>query len=108
MAKKGFTLGVVVGSAIGAVVALLTAPKSGKETREDLKVKANEMKEKARDTAEDVKKKTDKFKDEAQKKASEAKKDTAEVVEDWKSRVGRVVETAKDEFSKQSLDDKKK
>jgi gas vesicle protein len=38
-----FILGAALGAAVGAVAALLTAPKSGKETREDIKTKATEM-----------------------------------------------------------------
>jgi|GEM_PF-81980 len=38
-----FAVGALIGAAVGAVAALLTAPKSGKETREDIKNKATEM-----------------------------------------------------------------
>src|SRR5688572_12759450 len=38
-----FVVGTLIGAAIGAVAALLTAPKSGRETRKDLKDKATEM-----------------------------------------------------------------
>ena len=55
MSKSGvekFAAGVVV----GAVAGVLLAPKSGKETREDLKVAFNELLEKAKNIkAEDVK-----------------------------------------------------
>lgn len=40
--KKGFFKGVIVGGIIGGVTALLYAPKSGKETREDIKNKLDE------------------------------------------------------------------
>lgn len=42
-----FLAGVGVGALIGITVALLTAPKSGAETREDLKVVCDTTKEKA-------------------------------------------------------------
>ena len=35
---KGFLIGFLAGGAVGAVVALLTAPKSGKELRADIKM----------------------------------------------------------------------
>lgn len=38
-----FALGAILGAAVGAAAALLTAPKSGKETREDIKNKATEV-----------------------------------------------------------------
>ena len=48
MAKKGrFLLGALVGIVAGVVAGVLSAPKSGKETREDLKDKANEYKDDA-------------------------------------------------------------
>lgn len=45
MSKKGFFTGLAVGAGLG----VLFAPKSGKETREDLKKKANELIEKAKE-----------------------------------------------------------
>jgi gas vesicle protein len=45
--KKGFggklALGAILAAAAGYIAGLLTAPKSGKETREDIKKKANEV-----------------------------------------------------------------
>jgi gas vesicle protein len=39
----GFGIGIVTGAVIGGVVALLFAPKSGKETRQIISDKANEV-----------------------------------------------------------------
>ena len=39
----GFGIGLLAGAAIGAVLALLYAPKTGKETRHLIKHKANEV-----------------------------------------------------------------
>lgn len=47
MNKGKFVLGTVIGAAAGVVAGLLTAPKSGEETRADLKAKAAELKEEA-------------------------------------------------------------
>ncbi len=45
MAKgKKFGLGILIGTVVGVVAGLLTAPKSGKETRKDIKNKAKEVK----------------------------------------------------------------
>lgn len=51
MGKKtgGFLLGAFIGSVAAATTALLFAPKSGKELREDLAVKADELKEQLSD-----------------------------------------------------------
>jgi len=40
---KGFGVGILVGLVIGGAVALLYAPKSGKELRSDIKVKAKKV-----------------------------------------------------------------
>jgi gas vesicle protein len=61
--KAKFPLGAIVGIVAGVVAGVLTAPKSGKETRDDfkhkaeeLKGKAEELKDKAADEANAVKK----------------------------------------------------
>jgi gas vesicle protein len=41
--KGKFIIGAIVGAAVGMVGALLAAPKSGKETRQDIKDKAQEV-----------------------------------------------------------------
>lgn len=46
---KGLILGSLIGGAVGAVLALLFAPKSGKEFRRDLANKTNEFYKKATD-----------------------------------------------------------
>ena len=60
--EKGFSTGAVVisflvGGLVGAGVALLTAPQSGKETREKIKDLADDAKEKIKDLAEDAREK---------------------------------------------------
>ena len=42
---KGLMIGFVAGAVAGAVVALLYAPKSGKELRRDIKEKAGDIKD---------------------------------------------------------------
>lgn len=46
-----FAVGVATGAAVGAVLGLLFAPQSGKETREDIKEKTDEVVTKVKDTA---------------------------------------------------------
>ncbi len=50
----GFGIGILAGAAIGGVIALLYAPRSGKETRELLKSKAVETAGNVRDFATDA------------------------------------------------------
>ena len=57
--KKGMNiaLGAIAGAAIGVVAGVLTAPKSGKETREDIMQKTNEVADQLQGSAGDVRKK---------------------------------------------------
>lgn len=45
--KKFLPIAAVVGAVAGVVAGILVAPKSGKETRADIKAKANELKDAA-------------------------------------------------------------
>ncbi len=44
MNKKLLPVGAVIGAIAGVIAGVLTAPKSGKETRADIKKKADELK----------------------------------------------------------------
>ena len=55
MSKGKFVLGALVGAAAGVVAGMLTAPKSGKATRADIKAKAAELKGEAARRAGEVK-----------------------------------------------------
>ena len=44
MVKGKFAIGAIIGAAAGIVAGVLTAPKSGKQTRGDIKKKAAELK----------------------------------------------------------------
>ncbi len=51
-------LGMVIGGVFGAAAGLLLAPQSGKETREQIRSKSEELYKDTRSKAEDYKKKT--------------------------------------------------
>jgi len=53
--KKEFVLGMLIGSAVGAAVAILYAPQGGEDTRELIKHKGSEAKEKVTEVASTVK-----------------------------------------------------
>lgn len=56
MAKGRLAIGAIVGIVAGAVAGVLTAPKSGKETRDDIKAKAEDLKNQASKHTKNVKK----------------------------------------------------
>lgn len=72
MAKgKKFGIGVILGAIAGVIAGFLTAPKSGKETRDDIKKKANEVKGTAERKLKDAHKELGKLSDEAKNKAKD-------------------------------------
>lgn len=67
--SKKFGLGVLIGAAAGVITGLLTAPKSGKETRQDIKDKATEWRGAAERKLKDAHKELGKLSGEAKAKA---------------------------------------
>lgn len=74
MTKGKFALGALIGIVAGVVAGVLTAPKSGKETRADIKGKAAELKH------------------EAAKRATEARDTAVEVANDVKHKAEGYIE----------------
>ncbi len=71
MSVLRFMAGVLVGGAVGAVLGVLYAPKSGEETREDIKNSAQEKYSKAQDAVRQIQDKADTALEEVQKKGDE-------------------------------------
>lgn len=87
MIRGKFALGAVIGIVAGAIAGILTAPKSGKETRADIKAKANELKSQADYKA-----------DAAKNKAGEMAEDVKAKAEDLRDRTEHAIEGAKKGF----------
>jgi len=87
--SKSFIMGAIVGGIVGAVTALLLAPKSGKEMREDLNEQAAILKERSLQ-----------LKDTAVEKGNEwislAKEKSAEIAKTVNKQSQQVVEKVKD------------
>ncbi|MGQ9799174.1 MAG: YtxH domain-containing protein, partial [Ignavibacterium sp.] len=88
---KGFLIGFLAGGAIGAAIALLFAPKSGKELRADIRQKSEEYlddteryiyeaREKARELINEGKKMSEKIINDAKQKSQEIIKDAEKVI----------------------------
>ncbi len=102
--KKGFLIGFLAGGVIGAVIALLYAPKPGKELRADLKNRAGEVmdnaeeyvsaaKNKAVEIINEGKKKSETLISEAKKRAESLLGDAEKILTEVKSRGGETSKT---------------
>lgn len=79
--NSGFALGLLVGATMGALAAILFAPKSGDETRQQLKDLANQQKDKLRNQWEDTKINAAVAVDQAKEKLSAATDQAKEAVD---------------------------
>jgi len=91
-----FLKGVLVGGLIGAAVGILFAPKSGKETREDIARRTEEIIKKARDEYELAVEKSKMAYETAIKKAKEIQLMAREKVEDVEDAVSDLTEKGKE------------
>ena|ERR1035437_4488434 len=98
MSKGKFAAGTIFGAIIGLAAGILTAPKSGKETRADLKLKAEDMKIKATDAMDDVKDKATKTADDIKNKATDVAVDVKDSALDLKERTEKAAAGAKEGF----------
>jgi gas vesicle protein len=104
---KGLLIGLLAGGVIGAVVALLYAPKPGKELRADIKTKAGEFiddaeeavavaKTKAVEIINEGKKRSESLITEAKKRAESLLGDAEKILTEAKDRVGTEESRIKD------------
>lgn len=111
--SKGLLIGFLTGGVVGAAIALLYAPKSGKELRQDLKGKADELiddaekyidvaKEKAVDLINEGKKKSESLVSDAKIKAEELIKDAEKVFSEAKFKANEFITTGKDTITQES------
>jgi gas vesicle protein len=84
---KGLVVGLIAGGAIGAVLALLYAPKSGKELRSDIKEKADNLLEGADDALKAAK-------SQAGQIVSDAKTRSVQLIDDAKKRADTLLHDA--------------
>src|SRR5688572_1219204 len=98
--KQRFSVGLVVGAIVGVVAGLLTAPKSGKETRADIKRKAGEVKDQAVTKAKEVGTKAGKVADDARKTANKLSGEAVGKADEIRKRANNAVEGAKKGFNK--------
>ena len=110
---KGVIIGFLAGGALGAALALLYAPKTGRELREEIKLKKDdyldeaekylaEAKDKAIDLINDGKKRSEKLIKDAKIKSDELLKDAEKILTDARSKTGDMVKSGKEKVDEKS------
>ena len=110
---KGLLIGLLTGGAIGAIIALLYAPKSGKELRSDIKQKADdyfdeaekyitEAKVKAKDLINEGKRRSEKLITDAKTKSDELLKDAEKIFNEAKTKTGDTISAGKKTLEEES------
>ncbi len=100
---KGLVIGLLAGGAIGAVLALLYAPKSGKELRADLKERADDLvgnadeymqnvKNRAGEIVSEAKRRSETLISDAKKKADSLLSDADRIISDARQKAAPIVE----------------
>jgi gas vesicle protein len=95
---KGFLIGFLAGGAIGAIVALLTAPKSGKELRGDIKQKSEEYFDEAERYLADAKNKASELINDAKSKSQDILNAAGRVFKDAKAKTTDVLHSGKEKI----------
>lgn len=97
MNKSGdFIAGIVIGGLIGAAIGILYAPKSGKETREDLGRKADELLTKAKEEYETAVEKSRKIYEETVQRLKSMEKTAREKAEKVEEKIDAYAEQGKE------------
>jgi gas vesicle protein len=87
-----FLMGFVIGSLSGAIASLLLAPQTGEETRQIIKDRAIELKDKSQETFEETKRKAEEAYKEILTKAQELGTTAAEKVSETVKKARKTVE----------------
>jgi gas vesicle protein len=96
-----FFKGFLFGGIVGAVVALLYAPKSGKEVREDLRKRSLELSDDAEAQLELAKKKAEELLEETKKRIDDLRKESGTTVDEIKGKATEIIEEGKGTIEKE-------
>lgn len=110
---KGLLIGFLTGAAVGSIMALLFAPKSGKELRKNIKNKSQDLIEdadeylmKAKDKASQLinegKKKSEKLVSETKEKVDTLLGEAERILTEAKDKAGNVAHIGKEKIEKES------
>ena len=97
MSNRGdFIAGIVVGGFVGAIIGILYAPKSGKETREEIGRKTDELLSKAKEEYDNAIEKSRKAYEAAVDKLKQLEQQTQKKVDEVGQKVEEIKEQGKD------------
>jgi gas vesicle protein len=110
---KGLLIGFITGGIVGATIALLYAPKSGRELRSDIRLKKDELlddtseylqiaKTKASDMINEGKRKSEELISDARKKANTLIGDANTILNDAKEKASTTIDSTKEKISVES------
>jgi gas vesicle protein len=97
-----FVMGFVIGSLSGAIASLLLAPQTGEETRQIIKDRAIELKDKSQETFEETKKKAEEAYKEVLSKGMQIGEEALETVEEEVKETKRKVKKAPEELEEEN------
>jgi gas vesicle protein len=109
--SKGLAIGVILGGALGAAIALLLAPKTGKEMRRDLAERSGEIYDRASDFAQEQSRRVGDYVNEGKVRADEIVRTTRQqagsllneaesLMSDARSRIGTTQGNIKDNIER--------
>lgn len=97
--SKGLLIGVVAGASVGAITALLFAPKSGKRLREDIRIKSQNIIEDADNYISSAKQKVSRFIHDVKKKSEQLVIDAEEKVDALLDESDQLISDTKEKVS---------
>ena len=97
-----FFKGFLFGGVVGAVIALLYAPKSGKETRDEIRKRSFELRDDAEAKLELAKQQAEVYLEQAKHKLDELRKEVEESVSTVKSKAAGLVDQSKGRVGKET------
>ena len=90
-----FLAGFLLGGIVGAAIALLMAPASGEETRDELRSRGIELRNRSEELSNEAMVQAQKLAEEGQKRAMEAQERSRLALEEQKSRLEEAIEAGK-------------
>ena len=91
-----FATGLLIGGVVGATITLLNAPQSGEETREQIKTKGVELRNRADEEIERIRTQAEEMLTEIRTKADETQARITEQIEDLQTRVAGAIKEGKE------------